>query len=331
MTGSRKAVIFAIALFAVGGIAAGTLIAIRKHRRIRPITISGAVFKQDHDPLKRYPIADVEVKSPDGLLLREGKSDFSGSFRVSFLTSVKLGQTIQLSFRHPDFQPLDVEQVLSDKLNVVALTPLHGEAEPKITANLGVVGNVMVRYSTEATKTENIGSAVKIFQIENQGNVPCLEQLPCSPDGKWKATVGSAFLDAGEGIVFRDARVTCIAGPCPFTRIDTDEFSKGGRTIKVTARTWSDTTTFLLQAEVFRTQLDSIVRISYPVIFGRALNFTLPASAEGPSILAEMDGIPIVYPLAPSPGLSWADCQVKVEKNQAKDYRCELKDGYRFR
>lgn len=330
MTGNQKFVISAIIIVVLCGTVAATIVLVRKHRR-RPLTLSGAVIKQDRDPLKQYPVANVEVKSPGGLLVRDGKSDFSGSFRLTFLPGVKLGQPVLLSFRHPDFQPLDVKEILTDKLEVVPMIPLHGEVEPKPNAATEVIGNLMVRYSTEATKTENIGSAVKTFQIVNQGNVPCLQRLPCSPDEKWKAERGSASLDAGEGNVFRDARVTCIAGPCPFTRIDTDEFSNGGRTIKVTARCWSDTTTFLLQAEVFRTQLDSIVRTSYPVIFGRALNFTLPSSAEGPAIEAEMDGTRIVFPLGPNPTLSWADCQVRVEKNQAKDYRCELKDGYRFR
>jgi hypothetical protein len=143
--------------------------------------------------------------------------------------------------------------------------------------------------------------------------------------------VGAAALDAGEGNVFRNARVTCIAGPCPFTRVDTDAFSAGGHNIKVSVRNWSDTATFVLQADVARTQVGDIVRESSPVIFGRALNFTLPAKAEGPSIEAEINGSRIVFPLGPTPVLSWADCNVRVEKNQVKDYRCELKPGYRYR
>lgn len=331
MMGNRKAILWAISILGLCGILVAAILVVRKYRNAKPIAIIGAVIKQDKDPLKQYPIANVEVKSPDGLLARNGKSDFSGAFKLSFIPSVKMGQAVRLSFRHPDFQDLDLIAVLSEKLEVFPMIPLHSEVEPKADVALGVVGNVLVRYSIETTKTENIGSAVKTFQIVNQGNVPCVQGLPCSPNGKWKAAIGSASLDAGEGNVFRDARVTCIAGPCPFTRIDLDEFSPGGRVIKVTARGWSDTTTFLLQSEVFRTQLDSIVRTSYPVIFGRALNFTLPSSAEGPSILAELDGTLIVFPLGPSPKLSWADCQVRVEKNNAKDYRCELKDGYRFR
>jgi hypothetical protein len=143
--------------------------------------------------------------------------------------------------------------------------------------------------------------------------------------------VGGASLDAGEGNVFRNARVTCIAGPCPFTRVDSDGFSAGGRNIKVLIRSWSDTATFVLQADVSRTQVGDIVRESAPVIFGRSMNFTLPAKAEGPSIEAEMNGSRIVFPLGPTPVLSWAECNVRVEKNQVKDYRCELKPGYRYR
>jgi len=94
---------------------------------------------------------------------------------------------------------------------------------------------------------------------------------------------------------------------------------------------WSDTTSFLLQAEVFRSGIDDSVRESYPVIFGESLNFTLPAAAEGPSLEAEINGTNIVFPLGPEAILSWADCNVRVEKDQSKIYRCELKPGYSFK
>jgi hypothetical protein len=179
-------------------------------------------------------------------------------------------------------------------------------------------------------RTENVGSAVKTFQVINTGNVPCVSKVPCSPDGRWKAGVGSASLDAGHGNFFQDTRISCIAGPCPFTRVDKDALSDEGRKIGVSVLNWSDTTTFLLQAEVYRSQLENIVRRTYPVIFGRAMNFALPSTAEGPSIEADVNGTPVVFPLGPTPILSWANCQVRIEKNQAKDYRCELKDGYEF-
>ena len=53
-------------------------------------------------------------------------------------------------------------------------------------------------------------------------------------------------------------------------------------------------------------------------------------SSEGPSIEAEVNGENIVFPLGPKPVLSWADCNVSVDKNQAKFYRCDLKNEYRF-
>ena len=331
MTRNRKIILSVAALVLLVGSLIAARSIIRKRYRPRTLALVGAVLKADKDPRKQSPIANVEISSPEGLLEKDAKSDFSGTYRLAFHSGVKLGQPVHLAFRHPDFQPLDVTETLTDRLDVVRLTPLHGEVEAKLNEAEVIIGNIMVRYSTEATKNDNIGSAVKTFQVENQGNVSCMQRLPCSPDGKWKAASTSVSLDAGEGNVFRDARVSCIAGPCPFTRIDSDEFSRGGRNIKVSVRNWSDTTTFLFQAEVFRSQLDSIVRTSFPVIFGRSMNFTLPSSAEGPSLEAEMNGALIVYPLGPSPDLSWASCEVRVEKNQAKDYRCELKAGFRFR
>ena len=214
---------------------------------------------------------------------------------------------------------------------MVEMAPVHGEVEAALNEKEIMVANVLVRYSTTSTSSEIVGSGVKTFQVTNQGNIPCNGQKPCSPDGKWKAAIGSESLDSGEGNLFQNARVSCIAGPCPFTRIDSDGFSKPARTISVTVRDWSDTTTFLLQAEVYRSVVNNLIRLSYPVIFGRSMNFTLPADAEGTSLEAEMDGSQIIFPLAPDPVLSWADCNVRVEKKQAKDYRCELKPGYSFK
>ena len=77
--------------------------------------------------------------------------------------------------------------------------------------------------------------------------------------------------------------------------------------------------------------ISDAVREFYPVIFGRRLNFTLPASASGPSIEAEVGGEPIVFPLGPDLFLRWADCHIGVDKDQSKTYRCELKPGYQFR
>jgi hypothetical protein len=326
----RKLVIWIALIVGLCGVPPAALIMMRRHRIHRPILLVGAVIKQDSDTKSQSPIADVHVSAENGLATSDSSSNFSGAFGLRLRPEVKRGQTITLTFRHPNFKPFDLKEVVSDKLYVVRMLPLHSEVEANINKTGILVSNVLVRYSTAITSTENIGSGVRTFQVVNAGNVPCTRHSPCSPDGKWTAQVGSAFLDAGEGNVFRNARVTCIAGPCPFTRIDSDHFPQGGRTISASVRDWSDTTTFLLQGDVFRSEVGEIVRQSSAVIFGRTMNFTLPPTAEGPSIVAEMNQSREVFALGPAAILSWADCNIRVEKNQAKDYRCELKAGYRF-
>ncbi|MCU1297043.1 MAG: hypothetical protein JWO91_1321, partial [Acidobacteriaceae bacterium] len=86
-----------------------------------------------------------------------------------------------------------------------------------------------------------------------------------------------------------------------------------------------------VEAEVFHPMISDLVRESYPVIFGPALNFTLPVSAQGVIIVAEMDGASILYPLGPALYLSWAECNARTNPDQTRVYRCELKPGYRFR
>jgi hypothetical protein len=212
------------------------------------------------------------------------------------------------------------------------MTP--GPSQP--AANAGgkesVVSNIRVRYTVNTQTNVNNGSAVKTFQVVNKGNVPCNGQPPCSPNGIWKASTGSASLDAGPDNEFRGVRASCIAGPCPFTRIDSSGLVDGARNITVSATDWSDTATFLLEAEVFHAAISSNVRLSYPVIFGRALNFTLPPTQEGVSIEADVDGTPMVFPLGPELYLSWADCNARTGTDSEKTtvYRCELKPGYRF-
>jgi len=332
MKGRGKFGFWALAIVVLAALGAGTYKGIRLYRRRHtPIRISGAVLTQNIDARKQSPIANVEITSTDGLATQSTKSNFAGHFRLTMRPGVEPGQPIHLQFRHPDYQPVDIDEALNDNLEIVRMIPLHGEVEATLNeAEIGVT-NVRVRYSTETSRTENVGSATKTFQIVNTANVPCNHREPCSPDGKWKAEIGSASIDAGQGNVFRDARVACIAGPCPFTRIDGNSLSRDDRIMSARARNWSDTTTFLLQAEVFRSEIENVVRHVYPPIFGRSMSFTLPATAVGPSIEAEINGTPMVFPLGPKPLLSWATCQVQVERNQVKDYRCELKVGYEFR
>jgi hypothetical protein len=193
-----------------------------------------------------------------------------------------------------------------------------------------LIKDARVRYSEKTLSTVNVGSVARTFTVANTGGVPCGSKPPCSPDGKWKATQSGITLDAGEGQQFENARVSCIAGPCPFTRIDTGAAPQPGRTIAVRVTNWSDTTTFLVEAEVTRSMPSDAIRQAYPAIFGRSMNFTLPATAEGPSIEADLGGAEIVFPLGPALGLSWADCTLQVAADQTKLYLCQLKPGYQF-
>lgn len=297
------------------------------HRK--PLHLKGAVIADDADPRKRVPIADVDVTVISDVSVVTAKSDSSGLFTVQLPAPVRRGRVITLQFDHRDYRPLVLRDYVADKLYVIRMVPVALIAKPA-SRPATPVANVRVRYSIKAMTEVNIGSAVKTFQVQNKGNVPCNGQDPCSPDGKWRAAIGSASLDAGTGNEFRNARVSCIAGPCPFTRIEKDGFSKGGQKITVSARDWSDTATFLMEAEVFHPMVSEIVHESHPVIFGRALNFTLPATAEGVCIQADVSGETIIFPLGPALFLSWANCDATGNPDQTKVYRCELKPEYQF-
>lgn len=221
--------------------------------------------------------------------------------------------------------------MINNDLYVADLKPIPSTPPPAPKGPTSSVANVKIRYSVKSTAAENVGSALKAFEIVNTGNVPCKGQSPCSPDGKWKAAVGSTTLEAGEGNVFRNVRLSCIAGPCPFTRVESDQPSEGGNKITATVLNWSDTTTFLLEAEVYHPMVSEVIQDSYPVIFGHTLNFSVPDTGEGVSIEADLNGEPIVFPLGPALCLSWANCTVTMDKDHSKSYRCELQDGYRFR
>ncbi|MGA8151978.1 MAG: hypothetical protein WB952_13580 [Terriglobales bacterium] len=327
MSAGKKTAIWAI--LAVG-ILSIVLVVILRHRR-QPITLKGAVLTEDSDPNKQSPIADVEITAINALGVGKSKSEASGLFTITLPKGLRRRQPVMLEFRHKDYQPLDLHDFIGDKLYVARMVPIRQETKAMDHHSHAVVSNARVRYSVKATTEANVGSAVKTFQVSNTGNIPCRKHPPCSPDGKWKAAIGSTSLDAGEGNEFRNARVSCIAGPCPFTKIELEELSSDGRRLNVSVRNWSDTTMFLVEAEVVHPMVSDAVRESYPVIFGRALNFSLPASAEGPSIEAEVDGEAIVFPLGPNLFLRWADCHIGVDKDQSKTYRCELKPGYQFR
>jgi hypothetical protein len=303
---------------------------IMRQFRVRTVTVTGAVLIGDPDSRKQLPIPNVEITVIDGAGVITQKSDSAGFFRVNLPMGVWLSDTTTIEFQHPGYWPLDVVQPLRDQIYIVRLAPLPEKNAGAQNAAEITVADVRVRYAVKATTPINVGSTVKTFEVTNVGGVPCDGRSPCSPDGKWKATIGGMTLDAGDGHEFQNVRVSCIAGPCPFTRIESDQFSRGGRIIKVSVRDWSDTVTFLVEAEVIRSMLSDQIRQAYPAIFGRAMSFTLPPAGQGPSIQAEMNGTEIIYPLGPNLTLSWAVCNLQTVADHTKLYSCELRQGYRF-
>jgi hypothetical protein len=263
-----------------------------------------------------------------GSVPQTARSDAAGFFQIILPRGFRREQVVDLRFRHPDYLPLQLTENVGNPPAVVHLIPVVHSAAVSRAAT--TVANVRVRYSARTTEYENVGSTVKLFEVVNSGSIPCNGQMPCSPDGKWKAATSSVTIDAGTGNQFRNPRVSCIAGPCPFTEVESEGLSQDHRVFSVSARNWSETATFLIEAEVFRVLPEDIVRRLYPVIFGNVLNFTLPGEAEGPSIEADLEGNAIIFPLGPDVCLSWADCTVRTGSAQAKAYRCELKPGYRF-
>lgn len=303
----------------------------------RSITIEGAVIQRDADTNKELPIAGVAVTASDGAKSATTQSEASGYFKLVLQKGVLSGKPVMVSFRHASYEPLDLtvqtgRLEIPNELYVAAMIPIPAKASTGSRGPEKVISNIRVRYTTNSRTETNVGSAVKTFQVVNKGNVPCNHQSPCSPDGKWRASVESASLDAGADNTFENVRASCIAGPCPFTRIDSSGFIHGGRNIRVSALNWSDTATFLMEAEVYQAAISSNVRELYPVIFGRTVNFTLPPTQEGVSLQADVNGSPMVFPLGPDLNLSWAICNVRTgaEEEKTTVYRCELKPDYRF-
>ena len=325
---ARRNSFWIVLALAAGLIVAGVGVMVKRQRG-KPVTITGAITVQDADPRKQLPISDVEVTVP-GSIEPATKSDSSGFFRLTLAKGLRRGQPIKLMFRHPNYHPLDLKEFAGDKLYIVHLAPLSNNTPQAPNRPLVAVGNVRIRYSIMSMRMVNVGSAVRTFEVENVGNIPCKGRPPCSPDGKWKASTASTSLDAGPGNEFQKARVSCIAGPCPFTQIESGGSDSPSQQITATARDWSDPATFLVEAEVVHTMQSPIEHRSYPVVFGSALSFTLPTDSEGVSMEADVAGETIIFPLGPDLFLSWASCNSRMNPDHTSVYRCELKPGYRF-
>ncbi len=323
----KKAVIWGAAVLVI---AIALVLLIRNRLQKNGVLIEGAILMQDPDPRRQLPVSGVEVTAAVGEIMVHSRSDASGFFRLTVPRALWRSETADLVFRHPGYQPMHITERLTDQIYVIRMAAVAAKAVPEPSGTQATLKDVRVRYATKATTPIDVGSIAKTFEVINVGDLPCNGAAVCSPNGKWKAAIGGLTLDAGEGHEYRNARASCIAGPCPFARIESDQFSRGGRVIKVLVRNWSDTVTFLVEAEVIQTIPSDSVRNAYPIIFGREMSFTLPPTAQGPSIEADINGAEIIFPLGPALTLPWAVCNLQVGTDRTKLYRCELKTGYRF-
>jgi len=326
---SRKKIFawFAVALIVAG--AASIRFFYINRTSARKIVLTGAVLRNDADLNKQTPIANVMVSSLEEHTL----SDASGRFTLTVYPELLANSAISLRFEHAGYKPLEIPAGAKGTLYIARMQPLANDSliEVDHDANQTAIkiANLRVRYSVNDVKTINVGTVAKEFEVVNAGNVPCQSRPPCSPDGRWKASTGNVTLDTQKDNEFRNVRASCIAGPCPFTRLQPANLPGPVRTVQITALDWSDTASFLVEAEVTRTMATESIRQSFPFLTGKTMTFVLPVGAEGPSVVADLKGEEIVFPLGPKAILSWATCNVETAPGP-RTYRCELKPGYEF-
>ena len=231
---------------------------LRQAVRRKPVILRGEIVTENADPQKQLPVADVVVSTTNENTPESVKSDSSGLFELTLPTAVRRGVPLTLQFFRAGYFPYELKDYVSDKLFIVHLKPMQADSRPQPIRPGTPVGNVLVKYSIKDSTSANVGSAVRTFEIKNTGNVPCKgkDKGRCSPDGKWKAATGSVSLDAGEGNLFQNVRASCIAGPCPFTKIEGMEQRQDQRNVTVSAVDWSDTAVFLVEAEVIHPMVE---------------------------------------------------------------------------
>jgi hypothetical protein len=303
---------------------------------LAPVTLMGAVLRQDDDPRNQTPLSNVEITAVDGSLTVRGKSDSSGFFELKIRQSVPTGRRITLKLEYAGYKRVELTVPRSaDRLYIVRMQPLGQNTKGKTSSERAIekitrIKDVRIRYLSKDQSTVSAGSLAKQVEIPNIGNIPCDKRQPCSPDGKWKAAANLISLDAPRGNEFQNVSVSCVAGPCPFTKVESDHLSPRSSQIRINVLNWSDTTDFLVEADVSRNVLTDKVHHSYPFIVGQTMNFALPQGSEGLSIEANLNGQEIVFPIGPDLILTWATCGVETPAAGNRLYRCQLKPGYVF-
>jgi hypothetical protein len=327
MTGRHAAALVGSASLVFGLVTAGVIVSLRVNP-LRQTSIIGAVMVEDADPRKQLPIPNVRIT---GMMSKTGGTTISnaaGFFQLTIPSVLRIGRTVDLYFQKAGYEPLAMGATSGDKMIIARLRPILRPADTAPAAR-HTITNPRIRYTVRMESFVDIPTVVDTFEVVNVANQPCRSRPPCSPNGEWKAATGGATEDAHEHNQFRNPRVSCIAGPCPFTRTEKD-LRQNGQILQVSALNWADTATFLVEADVVHSQVSDMVRESFPVVFGSGLSFTLPPLAAGLSIEAELDGQDTFFPLGPDLILSWATCTQTqtTDPDHSTLYSCELKPEY---
>jgi hypothetical protein len=177
---------------------------IRGRLQRRSASVEGAVLMQDTDPRRQLPISGVEVSTAAGETMVQSRSDAAGFFRLKVPLSLWRNETSGLDFRHPGYRSVHVSQQLGEQIYVVRMAAIASQSAPEPTGAQATLKDVRVRYATKATTPINVGSIAKTFEVANAGDVPCNHAPVCSPNGKWKASLGGLSLRKNRfGPVFR--------------------------------------------------------------------------------------------------------------------------------
>ena len=96
---------------------------------LAPVTLMGAVLRQDDNPRNQTPLANVTVTAVDGSVAVHGKSNSSGLFTVSIRPRLSDRRRIVLVFDTPGYQPLSMTVFYpADRLYIARMQPLTREA-----------------------------------------------------------------------------------------------------------------------------------------------------------------------------------------------------------
>src|SRR5579864_542700 len=153
----------------VGAVVAASVPLVIRWQKQKTISLQGAVLIQDSDPRKQQPIAGVFVSAADRGISEATTTDSSGFFVLKVRKPIRRGNAIVLTFRHPQYHPLVLNEFVGNKLYVVHLVPLTTKIVPSNQPQVKIT-NVRIRYTIKAMTELNVGSAVKTFEIENKGD-----------------------------------------------------------------------------------------------------------------------------------------------------------------